>query len=166
MLDLNATAIAAHVLYQEGLLLDRRDWSAWLDLYAAQAVYWVPAWRDEHAETTDPACEVSLIYHDSRVGLEERVMRVRSRQSVTAMPLPRTTHFASNIVGVARGDDCVEAQASWLVHVYDPRTAREKTYCGRYEITLGLQAAQWQITHKKIHLQNDCVAAVLDFYML
>ncbi len=166
MLEPQPLTIATQVLYQEGLLLDRREWTAWLSLYAERVVYWVPAWRDEQTETRDPAREVSLIYHDSRVGLEERVMRVRSRQSVTALPLPRTTHFASNIMATARGTEGIEAQASWLVHLYDPRTLQERSLCGRVEITLALQSAAWRITHKTVHLQNDCVAAVLDFYML
>lgn len=95
------------------MFLDRRDWTTWLDLYTTQAAYRVPAWRNDYEEAADPDREVSLIYHDSRVGLEVRVMRICSGQSVTALLLlPRTTHFVSNIVGTLPGAYRVAAQAS------------------------------------------------------
>jgi len=166
MLDQNATAIATQVLCQEGLYLDRRDWKAWLGLYAEHAVYWVPAWRDEYAETDDPDTEVSLIYHDSRIGLEERVMRIQSRKSVTALPLPRTTHFATNIVGSMIDADVVEAQASWMVLAYEQRTAKQHQHFGRYEMQLKKHGNHWLIARKKIQLQNDRVPTVIDFYLL
>jgi len=165
---MNAAAreIAHAILSDEGFLLDRRQWQVWLDLYLPDAVYWVPAWRDEVEETDNPDAEVSLIYHESRVGLEERVMRIRSRQSVTTMPLPRTTHFVSNVHAERLSEDGIEARASWLVHLYDPRTTVQKSHHGYYEVTLRQHAGAWRIARKKIHLQNDCVAAVLDFYLL
>ena len=36
------------------------------------------AWDSEHELTKDPKSELSLIYYDSRAGLEERVLRIRS----------------------------------------------------------------------------------------
>lgn len=161
-----ASAIAAAIVHAEGRFLDRRDWQRWLDLYLPDAVFRVPAWRDESEETEDPAREISLIHHDSRRGLEERVMRVRSRQSVTALPLPRTTHFASAIEGAEVAPGCIEAEANLMVAVHDPRTALSHSYFGWCELTLRSDGAAWRIARKVFHLQNDCVAAVLDFYML
>jgi 3-phenylpropionate/cinnamic acid dioxygenase small subunit len=158
--------IATELLIHEGRLLDQRDWSAWLALYAADAVYWVPAWRNEGEETADPEREVSLIYHPQRVGLEERVMRVRSRQSVTTLPLPRTTHFVTNVALVPCNGDAITAQASWMVQIYEPRTGLQRVHFGHCEVTLARVDQRWEITRKTIHLQNDCVAAVLDFYLL
>lgn len=166
MLDQNAMAIAMHVLCREGSCLDRRDWNEWLGLYAENAVYWVPAWRNEYEETEDPDTEISLIYHDSRMGLEERIARIQSRKSITAMPLPRTTHFASNIVATTTGSDMMEAQASWMVQLYDSRTAKQYVHFGWYELHLKNYDGDWLISRKKIHLQNDLVPAVIDFYTL
>lgn len=166
MLDQNAIAIATHVLCREGFCLDRRDWNEWLGLYAENAVYWVPAWRNEYEETENPDTEISLIYHDSRLGLEERVMRIQSRKSVTAVPLPRTTHFVSNIAGSTKDQDIIDARANWMVHVYDVRTAREHVHCGWCELQLQRRGDSWLILRKKIHLQNDRVPTVIDFYTL
>lgn len=162
----DATAIASGLLAREGLLLDRRDWQGWLSLYHEQAIFWVPAWRDEHDETSDPASEVSLIYHDSRVGLEERVMRIGSRKSITAMPLPRTAHLTSNVVAAFTDDATIEAEASWAVHVYHPRNSRQAVHFGRYELRLRRTAGDWLIVRKIVHLHNDRIATVIDFYSL
>jgi 3-phenylpropionate/cinnamic acid dioxygenase small subunit len=69
-------------LYREALLIDQGDWDAWLALYCPEAVFWVPAWRDEQTPTHDPDSELSLIYYRGRRNLEDRVWRLRSGQCV------------------------------------------------------------------------------------
>jgi benzoate/toluate 1,2-dioxygenase beta subunit/2,4,5-trichlorophenoxyacetic acid oxygenase 2 len=166
MPDPTASAIATELLYLECRCLDERDWAAWLELYAPQAVYWVPAWRDEYTQTGDPDTEISQIYHDARRGLEERVMRVQSGKSVTALPLPRTTHFVSNIEAVFESDDLIDARASWMPLIYNPRTERQHSNFGRYELRLQKTGQPWLIARKTIRLQNDLVPALIDFYTL
>lgn len=166
MLLADAGHLAHELLTREGWLLDRRDWAAWLALYAEDATYRVPAWRDESEETQDPQTEVSLIYHTRRVELEERVFRIRSRQSVTALPLPRTTHFVSNLCVTRATAESIEARASFMVQFYEPRTTTQRVHFGSYAVALAPGTESWVITRKTIHLQNDCVAAVLDFYLL
>lgn len=163
-----ASVIASDLLHRLGAALDDRAWDAWLDLYQEDAVYWVPAWRDEDTETSDPDCEISQIYHDRRAGLEERIARVRSGQSVTALPLPRTTHFTSNIAASGAIDDAhaIGVRASAMVHVYQPRSGSQYVNFGYYELVLTRSDSVWRIARHVIHLQNDCVPALLDFYTL
>ncbi|MBZ9761674.1 aromatic-ring-hydroxylating dioxygenase subunit beta [Mesorhizobium sp. CA8] len=167
MFDASARETVAAVLYREALCLDRQDWDAWLALYCDDVEYWIPAWKSEHSPTGDPASEGSLIYHTSRNSLAERIMRIRSRKSVTAMPLPRTTHLTSNILVEAQSETTIEANSVWQVHVYDPRTARQYTHFGRVEHRLRKEAdGQWRIARKKTILVNDRVPTVIDFYTL
>jgi len=161
-----AVAIVTDLLAREGQLLDRREWRPWLDLYEPDATYWVPAWRTENAMTSNPDAEVSLIYHDSRDGLEDRVVRLESHQSLTAMPLPRTAHFAGSVVVTTAEPGVIEAEASWMVQVYQPRGTRQWTNFGRCELRLLRRGADWRFARKKIHLLNDCTGAVLDFYLI
>lgn len=160
--------IATDVLNELGAALDDRAWDAWLELYREDAVYWVPAWRDEDHETSDPDREISQIYHERRAGLEERVARVRSGQSVTALPLPRTTHFTSNVAASVAADsaDTLHARASAMVHVYQPRSGSQYVNFGYYELELTRIDNAWRITRHVIHLKNDCVPALIDFYTL
>jgi 3-phenylpropionate/cinnamic acid dioxygenase small subunit len=165
MLDTAAAAICADLIYREGLHLDRQEWEAWLALYVEDAVFWVPAWLDEHRATSDPDREVSLIYHDSRIGLEERIMRIRTRKSVTALPLPRTVHMATNILPGRVTEDEIEATSSWTVHEYDPRATRQHLHAGRSEHGFRRGAdGVWRIARKKVLLANDMIPTSLDFY--
>jgi 3-phenylpropionate/cinnamic acid dioxygenase small subunit len=159
-------AQAAALLFREARHLDKGEWAAWVAMYQEDAVYWLPAWRDEYETTTDPQSEVSLIYHNTRVGLEERIARIESRKSITALPLPRTLHLIGNVELRAADAAHVETEASFAVHVYDPRTAKEHTRYGRYEHVLSTEQDGWRIARKKIILVNDRVPAVLDFYSI
>jgi 3-phenylpropionate/cinnamic acid dioxygenase small subunit len=160
-------ALAASVLFREARHLDKGEWDAWISMYREDAVYWLPAWRNEYETTEDPQTEVSLIFHDRRLGLEERIARIESRKSITALPLPRTLHQIGNIELRDSSSTRIETEATFAVFVYDPRTAKEHTRFGRYEHTLSREGADvWLIARKKIILVNDKVPTVLDFYSI
>ena len=80
----DARLLAADLLYREALHLDRQEWDQWLALYADDVVYWVPSWKSEDQLVSDVRREVSLIYHDSTVGLRERIHRIRTRRSASS----------------------------------------------------------------------------------
>jgi 3-phenylpropionate/cinnamic acid dioxygenase small subunit len=164
-------AVATELVAREGHLLDRRDWDAWLALYTQDAVFWVPAWRNESETVEDPDTEVSLIYHDSRLGLEERVHRLRTGKSVTTMPLPRTAHFSSGFLvagatPAGSASDRIDLHSSWQVVIYQPRSAVQYTLAGRCEHRLVKSGDAWKIAEKKIILINDRVPTLVDFYCL
>ena len=161
--------VAMRVVAGEGHLLDRRDWDGWLALYRDDAVFWVPAWRNESETVEDPDTEVSLIYHDSRKALEERVLRLRTGKSVTTMPLLRTAHLVSGflVAGTAPAGgapDRIDVHSSWQVVIYQPRTAMQYTLAGRYEHRLVKDGEGWKIARKKVVLINDRIPTLVDFY--
>jgi 3-phenylpropionate/cinnamic acid dioxygenase small subunit len=86
------------LLLHEAHCLDSRKWDEWLELYTEDAVFWVPAWKDEEHQTDNPDREVSMMYYGQRARLAERVWRARSGQSIASAPLPRTMHSVTNIV--------------------------------------------------------------------
>jgi 3-phenylpropionate/cinnamic acid dioxygenase small subunit len=162
----NAKDLAAATLFREARLLDRGEWDAWIAMYKSDAVYWVPAWLDEYETTSDPNTQVSLIYHAERRGLEERVARIESRKSITALPLPRTVHQISNVEVIEADRTRIACESVFSVHVYDQRIAKEHVRHGRYQHTLVLDGDDWKIARKLITLVNDCVPTVLDFYSI
>ena len=166
MVDPQASAAAAELLYREARCLDTQDWDAWLDLYAEHVEYWLPAWKSESELVSDVRREVSLIYHTRRSELAERILRIRTRKSVTAMPLPRTAHLITNVLVDEAAGETMRGTAAWTVHEHDPRTAKSHTHFGRYEFELGRAAGAWRFVRKKIVLLNDRVPTVIDFYNL
>ena len=161
-----ARAEAEDLLYREALLLDRGDWEAWLELYHEDAVFWMPAWRDETRPTEDPDAELSLIYYRGRRHLEERVWRARSGLSVASSPLPRVVHSVTNVLVTRAEADEADVSASFAVHLHDVRAERSHVFFGRYEHRLRRGGAAWRIAMKKILLLNDVIPTVVDFYSI
>ena len=162
----DANRIASDIVYREARLLDSGQWADWVAMYGDDAVYWVPAWLDEYDTTSDPNTQVSLVYHDNRRGLEERIARIESRKSITALPLPRVVHLISNLEAKEASSGQIECHSAFAVHVYDPRVAKEHVRYGRYQHTLTRDGAGWKIARKVITLSNDNVPTLLDFYSI
>ncbi|MCA6107010.1 aromatic-ring-hydroxylating dioxygenase subunit beta [Bradyrhizobium cenepequi] len=154
------------LLFVEAQHLDDKTWETWADLYLDDAHYWVPSWLDEYELVADPDTQVSYIYHTSRAQLRERIGRIQSRKSITALPLPRTLHVISNIVLTERDELSVDARSSWTTHVFDPRTRRQHLHFGTYEHRLVRNADSYRIARKKIVIMNDCIPTVVDFYSI
>ena len=163
---IDAQRVAAELLFREARLLDRGDWDQWVAMYQDDAVFWVPAWLNEYDVTEDPATQVSLLYHDTRRGLEDRISRIESRKSITALPLPRTVHQVTNVEATSTAPDEIACESVFAVYVYDPRTSKGHSRHGRCQHTLKRHDSEWKIARKIITLANDNVATVLDFYSI
>ena len=159
-----AAFIAQQHLAREGHLLDTMQWDAWLSLYREDCIYWVPAWLDEDTTTQDVRKQVSLVWHTRRDELLDRVVRIRSRKSVTAMPLPRTAHATSNLLVQSAEPGRIEGAASFTVHEHHPRQRRSDVLFGRYEFELTPDSKGWRYASKKIVLLNDLIPTLVDFY--
>lgn len=161
-----AAFIASQHLAREGHLLDTLQWDEWLALYREDCVYWVPAWLDEDTQTSDVRRQVSLVWHTRRHELLDRIVRIRSRKSVTAMPLPRTSHATSNVLVLSAEPGRIAATASFTVHEHHPRQRRNDVLFGRYEFELASDGQGWRYSRKKTVLLNDVVPTLVDFYNL
>ena len=159
-------AAPAGVIFSEALAIDECRWDDWLAHFAEDCVFWVPAWRSERELTEDPDREISFLYHDSRAGLEERVTRLRTDQSVITMPMPRTSHVVGQPVFGAEREGAVRATSPFITHVYHPSTGKLSVACGRYEHELRPTGNGWCIARKKIVLINDRIPGLLEYFCL
>ena len=150
-------------LYREARLLDDKQWEEWLQLYAPDVEYWMPAWDDDDTLVTDPQQEISLIYYNNRGGLEDRVFRIKTdRSSATSLPEPRTSHNISNVEIVSQSASTVEVRFNWLTLYY--RYQNIDTYFGTAFYTLAVDGPQPLIKNKKVVLKNDYIHHVVDIY--
>ena len=155
---------AAALIHREAMLLDRFDFDAWLELYTADCLFWMPAWRDDGTQTEDPDRELSLIFYRGRRNLEDRVKRIRSGFSVASAVMPRVAHMVGHVLAEPAGEDGMRADSSFIVNVHDVRVKRSHAYFGRYEHELRRVDGQWRIARKIIRLMNDVVPTMLDVY--
>jgi benzoate/toluate 1,2-dioxygenase beta subunit len=155
-------ATIAAFLYREARLLDDRQWDEWLQLYAEDVSYWMPAWDDDDQLTEDPQSEISLIYYPSRDGLEDRVFRIKTERSGASTPEPRTSHNVSNIEVLAeRGN---EVDVRYNFHTLCHRYKVTDQFFGTSFVTLRKSGENLLISRKKIVLKNDYIRQVIDVY--
>jgi len=162
-MDSDLFSRCAELIYREAAYLDEKRWDEWLSLYTEDAEFWVPAWNVEANPTSDPQSQLSLIYYDSRAGLEDRIWRIQSGKSLASDPLIRTCHMITNLrrAGAAKeGHSCVKSH--WQVYAYRPAQRRVSSYFGFYEHLLRRDSDGLRIAQKKIILLNDEIETVLD----
>jgi benzoate/toluate 1,2-dioxygenase subunit beta len=160
--DLHAEV--TNLVYREAMLLDRRRWDDWIDLYTEDAMYWVPAWANEEDTTDDPDTQLNLIYLQNRGGLEDRVFRIETRDSYASYPLDRTVHVVSNVLVEKAEGDMVEVTANCLVHSYGKKGSL--TRGGMYDFTLTRINGDLKISRKKIVFIDDRLEGPIDVYHL
>jgi len=151
----------ATFLYREARLLDDREWDAWLDCYARDVTFWMPAWDDDDRLVEDPQAHVSLIYYPNREGLEDRVFRIKTERSGASSPEPRTGHMISGIEVLARRDDAIDLRFNW--HTLSQRYNTTTSFFGTSFYTLRI-GEKVEIAAKKVVLKNDYIRQVIDIY--
>lgn len=150
-------------LYAEARMLDDRDFEGWLECYAPDAEFWMPAWDDDDTLVIDPEREISLIWYGNRAGLEDRVFRIRTdRSSATSLPEPRTGHNITNVEIMRQEGDTAEVRFNWFTLYYRYETV--DTYFGTSTYTLDVSGARPLIKRKKVVLKNDYIHHVVDIY--
>jgi len=155
-------AIVRDFLYREARYLDDGQWDQWLELYAADASFWMPCWDDNDTLTVDPQCEISLIWYGNRGGLEDRVFRIMTERSSATMPDTRTSHNLTNIEIVDETDGLCRVRFNW--HTLSFRYKTTDSYFGTSFYTLDMRGTQPLIKAKKVVLKNDYVRQVIDIY--
>jgi benzoate/toluate 1,2-dioxygenase beta subunit len=77
---------------REARLLDQWRFEEWIELYAPECIYWVPATPDGG----DPRREVAVMFDDRR-RLEDRIYRLRTGYAWSQAPPSRTSRMVSNV---------------------------------------------------------------------
>jgi benzoate/toluate 1,2-dioxygenase beta subunit len=149
-------------LYREARLLDDRAFEEWLECYSENAEYWMPAWTDDDALSTDPQTEISLIYYGNRKGLEDRVYRLETERSSASTPEARTSHFIANVEVLETRDGAVDLRYNW--HTLSHRYQQTQQFFGTTFLTLDTTGAAPKILKKKIVLKDDYIHQVIDVY--
>jgi ethylbenzene dioxygenase beta subunit len=136
----------ARFIYDEAELLDAGDYDNWLDLFSADARYWVPTYPAQ----TDLLNEVSLFYED-RTLMHARIGRLRHPRALDA-PV-RTSHVIANVRSMGRserGDLVVKSRFQMIEFTAD----EQRLYGGAVTHHLAEQDGGWKIRLKRIDLVN------------
>jgi len=151
--NLDLRAIEAF-LFHEAQLLDERRFAAWLDLYTADATYWVPLERDQ----ANPYETSSLIFDDRRL-MEARIRQFSHPRHHSQTPPSRTCHLIGNVALKEQAADGALVVGSSLI-VVEFRAERQRLFAGCCEHRLIAVPDGYKIAAKRIDLINS--EAVLD----
>jgi benzoate/toluate 1,2-dioxygenase beta subunit len=135
------------LVHREAELLDEWRLAEWLELWAQDAVYWIPAGHEP--ETHDPMRQVSIAY-DDRQRLQERVARLESGAAHAQDPRSRLVRLLTNVRVTSATDS--EAQLRSSFALFESRLGRDRSYAGVLHHTLVRVDGTWLIRSKKISL--------------
>lgn len=134
-------------LFREARLLDERRWEAWLDLYDADAEYWVPqAWEQE-----SPTDHVSL-FHETVGLLRMRTDRLEREFSPLEWPKSRTNHHITNVT--VEDDTGVALTARAYLLFVEYRREEQRWFSGRTTWRLSAGEGGFRIESKRVDLLN------------
>jgi benzoate/toluate 1,2-dioxygenase beta subunit len=136
-------------LIAEAALLDRGAFGAWLDLFAEDGWYWVPASPDQ----PDPDDHVSLFYENKPL-MRMRIERLaHPRAHGVAHPV-RTSRIVGNIALADAAAAAGEIVAHSRFHLTECQSGRERHFAGAYTHRLVRVEGALRIRLKRVDLVN------------
>jgi 3-phenylpropionate/cinnamic acid dioxygenase small subunit len=146
--DVDSRSEIEAFLFHEAWLLDQGRLDAWLDLFTADATYWIPLSPGQ----TDPLASVSIVY-DDRALLEVRVRQFLHPRAHARVPAPRTVHQVGNVRVLSPSDTQLRVGSTLVVIEY--RQERQRTWGAQVEHRLRRTADGLRIAAKRVDLVNS-----------
>jgi benzoate/toluate 1,2-dioxygenase subunit beta len=106
-------------LTHEAVLLDDANFSAWLDLFEEDGIYWLPSSRDQ----TDMQGQISIMLEDKPL-LALRTTRLAHPHAHSVTPHPTTTHLVGNISVAVEGDIVIAHSKLMMSELREDRETR------------------------------------------
>ncbi|MDC0033066.1 aromatic-ring-hydroxylating dioxygenase subunit beta [Alphaproteobacteria bacterium] len=136
-------------LYREARLLDERRFEEWMNLFAEDGYYWVPAYPDQD----NPLNAVSIFF-DDRAVMKTRLSRLDHPKIHSQKPASRTVHYVSNM----EIDDDNKDEGNVLVRsnllMLEYRLDKQTSYAGRCRHLLRTKGSGFEIAWKRVDLIN------------
>lgn len=135
-------------LEREARLLDALRYDDWLNLFAPECLYWIPA----SADGGDPRREVAIAFDDRR-RLEDRLFRLASPYAWSQQPPSRTSRIVSNAEVFGTGaEDILMVRSTFLITEFQAGDYR--TWAGWTGHRLRRVGDSWEILVKQANLIN------------
>jgi benzoate/toluate 1,2-dioxygenase beta subunit len=136
-------------LVEEAKLLDERRFRDWMELFADDGTYWVPAVPGQ----ASPFDQASLFYDDREL-MRTRVERLEHPRIHVQTPPSRTAHLIGNVTV----DEADEARGEYLIGstviMVEYRNEKQRVFAGRQRHRLRREGASFRIAQKRVDLIN------------
>ena len=139
-------------LIQEARLLDERRFREWMELFAEDGTYWVPAAPNQES----PFDQASLFYDDREL-MKTRVERLEHPRIHVQTPPSRTAHLVGNVLLEQADEAKGEYVVGSTVIMVEYRDEAQRLFAGRQRHRLRRDGAGLRIVEKRVDLINcDC----------
>jgi benzoate/toluate 1,2-dioxygenase beta subunit len=148
-------------LFHEARLLDERNWDAWLALFAADGMYWVPLVRGQ----TGAKNHVSLFYEDALLR-SVRARRLQERNAWSQQPPGQTQHLVGNVQidGLEENGGVIVARSAF--HMIEWHRGEQRLLGGACTHRLLRVGDGFRIALKRVDLVNcDAVHQSLEVFL-
>ncbi len=136
-------------LYREAMLLDRKNWDEWLELFTEDGYYWVPLFAGQ----TDPTEHTSLFYED-RVLMQMRIDRLRHPRAFSQEPPTLSSHVVSGVILESFDSASAECVVRSSFHLLEFRRDEQRIFGGVATFTLVPAGESFKIRRKRVDLIN------------
>lgn len=121
-------------LYHQAELLDGKHWQAWIDLFAAPGIYWMPVTPEQTEWEGSPS-----IFAEDKLMMEIRKGRVTHPNAWSQAPLWETSHLVSHVALESLTATTVQVRSRF--HMMELRRDTVRHFGGSYRHTLVRDAA-------------------------
>jgi 3-phenylpropionate/cinnamic acid dioxygenase small subunit len=141
-------------LYYQAELLDTKNWAAYIDLFAADGVYWMPA-RLEQTEWVDSPS----IFAEDRQLMAVRMGRITHPNAWSQAPFWGTSHVIGGVTVEASSPAQISVRSRF--QVMELRRDASRHFAGCYRHTLIRVGTELKIKLQRVDLLN--AAAPFDY---
>jgi len=134
-------------LFYQAELLDTKCWQAYIDLFADEGVYWMPA-RPEQTEWLDSA---SIFAEDKQL-MSVRMGRITHPNAWSQAPLWETNHVLGNVVIEELAETRIRVRSRFQVQ--ELRRDQLRSLAGVYRHTLLRRGEDFKIELQRVDLMN------------
>jgi 3-phenylpropionate/cinnamic acid dioxygenase small subunit len=121
-------------LFRQAELLDDKHWQPWMDCFADDGLYWVPARPEQTTWDGTPS-----IFIEDKLLMEVRKGRVTHPNAWSQAPLWETNHIVSHVAIESAGPQEIVVRSRF--HMMELRRDTIRHFGGRYRHTLMRDAA-------------------------
>jgi 3-phenylpropionate/cinnamic acid dioxygenase small subunit len=149
--DSTRTASVQHrveqFLFHQSELLDEKQWGAYIDLFADEGVYWMPATPDQTEWLDSPS-----IFAEDRRMMEIRMGRITHPNAWSQAPQWGTSHLVGNIVIESVSETEISVRSRF--QMTELRRDATRHFAGTYRHTLKRAGDDFKIVLQRVDLLN------------
>src|SRR6266702_3290960 len=134
-------------LYHQSELLDGKHWAAYIDLFAHDGVYWMPAASEQTEWVDSPS-----IFAEDRRMMEIRMGRVTHPNAWSQAPQWGTSHLVGNVVIESVSDTEITVRSRF--QMMELRRDATRHFAGTYRHTLRRSSDDFKIVLQRVDLLN------------